>query len=101
MVQQQDELIRKLADNTPDKESIRNILSPSDMTVRFNFAEESEDKAKKENIPEPFKIPVGEDANLLRPVSGGDNKSTTRSALRSKRSAFKTARRPLNFSRNQ
>ena len=101
MVKQQDELIRKLADNTQDKESIREILSPSEMTVRFNFTEESETKAKKEVIPESFKIPVGEDTNLLRPVSGGDNRSTTRSALRNKRSAFKTARRPLNFSRNQ
>ena len=58
-------------------------------------------------IPDFLHIPIGEEADLLRPLSASQNasdrtnrplKAVTRSALKkSSKSAFRTARRPLNF----
>ena len=70
------------------------------MTVRFNFVESND--MTKDVIPDFLRIPVGEEADLLRPLSANAQEpqaATTRSALKNKaRCAFKTARRPLNFS---
>jgi len=58
-------------------------------------------------IPDFLHIPIGEEADLLRPLSASQSasdrtnrplKAVTRSALKkSSKSAFRTARRPLNF----
>ena len=74
------------------------------MTVRFNFvnANDMGESAVKESIPDFLRIPVGEEADLLRPLSatGSQKQETvTRSALRKTRREFSTARRPLHFSK--
>merc|ERR1712106_930313 len=56
----------------------------------------------KESIPDFLRIPVGEEADLLRPLSASGSQkqeTVTRSALRKTRREFSTARRPLHFSK--
>ena len=87
-------------ETTENKDTVKEILNPSDMTVRFNFVESND--MTKDVIPDFLRIPVGEEADLLRPLGANTQEpqaATTRSALKNKaRCAFKTARRPLNFS---
>ena len=74
------------------------------MTVRFNFvnANDMGESAVKESIPDFLRIPVGEEADLLRPLSASNSQKTalvTRSALRKTRREFTGARRPLHFTK--
>jgi len=104
MANQQHDIIQKLAESC-DKEVVREVLNPSDnMTVRFNFvnANDMGESAVKESIPDFLRIPVGEEADLLRPLSASGSQkqeTVTRSALRKTRREFSTARRPLHFSK--
>ena len=91
-----------LASATGEQDVVKNILNPTELSVKFTSNEPS-----TEIIPDFLQIPIGEEADLLRPLSASQNgsdrsnrapKAVTRSALKkSSKSAFRTARRPLNF----
>ena len=92
------------ASATGEQSVVKDILNPTELSVKFSFGEPS-----VEIIPDFLHIPIGEEADLLRPLSASQNgsekngsarapKAVTRSALKkSSKSAFRTARRPLNF----
>ena len=95
-------MILFLASATGEQPVVKDILNPTELSVKFTSNEPT-----TEMIPDFLHIPIGEEADLLRPLSasqsGSDRtnrplKAVTRSALKkSSKSAFRTARRPLNF----
>ena len=95
-------LILFLASATGEQPVVKDILNPTELSVKFTSNEPA-----TEMIPDFLHIPIGEEADLLRPLSASQNasdrtnrplKAVTRSALKkSSKSAFRTARRPLNF----
>lgn len=78
---------------------IKEILNPTEMSVKFGPAGDADSC----QIPEFLRIPVGDESELLRPLSslgrsnGVRSQTVTRSALKNSKSAFKSARRPLDF----
>ena len=95
-------MILFLAGATGEQPVVKDILNPTELSVKFTSNEPA-----TEMIPDFLHIPIGEEADLLRPLSASQNasdrsnrpmKAVTRSALKkSSKSAFRTARRPLNF----
>ena len=95
-------LILFLASATGEQPVVKDILNPTELSVKFTSNEPA-----TEMIPDFLHIPIGEEADLLRPLSASQSasdrtnrplKAVTRSALKkSSKSAFRTARRPLNF----